>query len=160
MENKIVKNNTILIAIVLAVVVGVIGFFAGMEYQKSQARQSFAQGGLRGQFANGASGVRGGNGGNGAARPVYGDILSLNDNSITVKMQDGSTKIVLVTGSTTINKATEGSKSDLTEGERVGVFGTTNSDGSVTAQNIQLNPNVRGINPVTSGQPTPTSTAK
>lgn len=47
----------------------------------------------------------------------------------------------------TINKATTATKSDLKTGEKVAVFGTPNSDGSVTAQSIQLNPMFRGPNP-------------
>lgn len=73
-------------------------------------------------------------------RQVIGEIISQDDKSITVKLQDESTKIVLLSDKTSINKATEVSKSDLKTGEKVGVFGTENTDGSVTAQNIQLNP--------------------
>lgn len=63
-------------------------------------------------------------------------------------MQDGSSKIVLFSDKTEINKAAEATKEDLKVGEKVAVFGTENSDGSVTAQNIQLNPQLRGL-----GQP-------
>ena len=51
---------------------------------------------------------------------------------------------MLIGESTSINKSAEGSKNDLIVGENVAVFGTNNSDGSVTAQNIQLNPEFRG----------------
>ena len=51
-------------------------------------------------------------------------------------------KAIKQTGS--INKAAAATKADLTVGQRVAVFGTTNTDGSVTAANVQLNPMMRG----------------
>lgn len=132
------KNANIL-AIVLLLVGLAAGFFGGMQYQKSQRSATFGQAGNQtGQFTRRA------NGQNGANRPVAGDIISADEKSITVKLQDGSSKIVLVPDSAQINKAATATKSDLKTGERVAVFGTQNSDGSVTAQNIQLNPQLRG----------------
>jgi hypothetical protein len=55
-------------------------------------------------------------------------------------LPDGSTKIVLLSDTTTVNKATTGTLSDLTKGQQVAVFGQENSDGSVTAQTVQINP--------------------
>jgi hypothetical protein len=132
------KKNLI-ITIVLVIVVGAGAFYGGMKYQQGRRAGAFQQ------FANGQGGVRRGTGsGNvqGAAnfRPVSGQIISMDDKSITVKMQDGSTKIVIFSDSTTYNKSDQGSKNDLKVGENVAVFGQQNSDGSVTAQNIQLNP--------------------
>lgn len=132
-------------AIALIVVVGVAGFFAGTKYQSGRQpsfnRQAF--GGVQG-----APGMRNaGNGGRtGMNRPVSGDVISSDEKSMTVKMMDGSSKIVLITSTTQINKASEATKADITTGTKVAVFGITNSDGSVTAQNIQLNPvlNMRG----------------
>jgi hypothetical protein len=137
----LVKNNIAFIAILALLIGGTAGFFAGSQYQKSQ-RPSF------GQFAGAGNGARGGSGaaglrgrnGNGAA----GTVLSVDTNSITVKLADGSSKIVLLTGSTSINKATQGSVSDLTAGTAVAAFGTTNTDGSITATNVQINPEMRG----------------
>jgi hypothetical protein len=63
---------------------------------------------------------------------------------MTVKLNDGSSKIVLLTGTTSINKAATAATSDLTVGETVSAFGTTNSDGSITATNVQINPLMRG----------------
>lgn len=123
----------IIITVVLVLVAGGLGFFGGMQYQKIQ-RGRFGQFATNGQFQRRF-------GANGGA--VMGEIISQDDKSITVKMPDGSSKIVLLSGTTSINKQAAGSASDLKTGEKVAVFGTTNSDGSVTAQNIQLNPVMR-----------------
>lgn len=141
------KNNYI-VTVVLVIIVGAAAFYGGMQYQKMQ-RPSFGQfGGGRGQ--NGQN-IRFRNGANGGGM-VTGEVTGRDANSITVKMPDGSSKIVILSGSTTINKQAIGTKDDLKSGEKVAVFGTTNSDGSVTAQSIQLNPQVRMFR----GGPTPT----
>lgn len=145
------KNNSINITIVVALVVGAAAFFGGMKYQQSQ-RLTFSQfaGGNGGNFMmrNGGQG----NGNRSGMRPVSGEIISSDNNSITVKMADGSSKIVLVNDKTSINKAEKATTSDLTTGQTVAVFGNTNSDGSVTAQNIQLNPQTRGFGGPGAGQ--------
>lgn len=108
-------------------------FFGGIQYQKSQRT-------LRtGQFAQGQFGNRTGQNG----RPVSGSIISNEDSSITVKLADGSSKIIIFSANTAVNKQTTGSKADLKTGERVLVIGKENSDGSVTADSISLNPMFR-----------------
>ena len=134
------KNNTISMIVVVVVIAGA-SFFLGMKYQQSRPRTLGNFQGGRNGGGNFGAGIGGRNGTN---RPVNGEILKSDDTSITVKMNDGSSKIVLVTSSTAINKATEATKNDLKTGEKVNVFGMTNADGSVTAQNIQLNPMFRG----------------
>jgi hypothetical protein len=140
-------KNSILITVILVIVVGGTAFYGGMLYGQQNRRSQFA-----GQFG-GAVGARQGTGANGARggtgfRPVNGDIIASDANSITVKMSDGSSRIVLVSSTTSINKAAQATKADLTTGQKVAVFGQTNSDGSVTAQSIQLNPIMRtGGNP-------------
>lgn len=137
------KNNIALVGIIALLVGGGAGFFGGMQYQKTQ-RPSF------GQFAGAGFGARGGSGANGArgrnGNGAVGTILSVDSNSITVKLSDGSSKIVLLTSSTSINKAALGTVSDLSVGTLVAAFGTTNSDGSVTASNVQIDPIMRGPN--------------
>jgi hypothetical protein len=66
-----------------------------------------------------------------------GSIVSSDANSMTIKLASGSTKIVLYSGSTTISVSKTGSSADFTAGQNVRVSGTTNSDGSITATNIQ-----------------------
>ncbi len=139
-----IKNNFVLIIILSLLVGGGIGFFGGMQYQKGQRSAAF------GQFTNGQFGARAGTGalglrgrnGNGAV----GTILSADANSITVKLAEGGSKIVLLTASTSFNKATAATAGDLAVGGTVAAFGTENSDGSITASNVQLNPQMRGPN--------------
>jgi len=134
------KNNLIL-TIVLVIIVGAAGFFGGMKYQQSK-QPSFQR-----QFANqGRSRLAQGQpqANRPGFRPVNGEIIASDDKSITVKLQDGSSKLILIADKTTINKAGEAGREDLKVGEKVAVFGTENSDGSLTAQSIQLNPIFRG----------------
>ena len=142
------KSQTIIIPILLLVVVAGGAFFAGMKYDQSR-RSTFAR-----QAGNSTLGQRGGMmGGNRAGlRPVTGTIVSSDQNTLTVKLFEGSSRIVLLTDKTTINKAAEGTKEDLKAGETVAVNGTDNADGTVTAQNIQLNPVVRALPTVTPKQ--------
>lgn len=114
-------------------------FFGGIKYQQSKSPQSLRQ------FGQGLNGFNArltpGQGRTAGAsfRPVNGEILSADDKSITVKLTDGSSKIVIFSDKTVINKATAVQKSDLKTGDKVTVLGSANSDGSVTAQSIQLN---------------------
>ncbi len=131
------KKNYVITIILVLVFTGA-GFYGGMKYQQSQ-RTSF-----NGQLGNGQTarqGLRSGTTNNrGGFRPVAGEIISSDDKSITVKLQDDSSKIVLINDKTQINKAETVNKSELKVGEKVSVFGSENTDGSVTAQNVQLNP--------------------
>lgn len=128
--------------VIIAIIVAAAAFYGGMQYEKSKTASFASNAGMmngNGSRFGGQGGFGGrGFGGNGANRPVSGQIVSTDNNSITVKMPDGSSKIVNYSGQTKINKATEGSASDLKSGTNIAVFGTTNSDGSVTAQMISI----------------------
>jgi len=133
-------NKSILIAVAAFIVAAAGGFFGGLKYQQSKP-PAFLR-----QFNDGQrSGVAGQRfGGNGAGfRPVNGEIIGVDADSITVKLADDSSKIVLLTDQTAINKAEAVTSQDLTVGDKVAVFGQENSDGSLTAQNIQLKPVLR-----------------
>jgi hypothetical protein len=140
------KNNNWGITIIVAVVVAAVAFFGGMKYQQTQVA-STSNGGQFAQGGQGGQGARTGQAGQGTARfggrgggATVGQVVSQDANSITVKLQDGSSKIVNISGTTTYSKTSTASASDVTVGSTIAAIGTTNSDGSVTAQNIQLNP--------------------
>ena len=132
-------NTIIIISVILVIVAAGGGFFGGMMYQKNQAPVLGAAG--RGNFA-----ARSGQGGQNAAafRPVRGQVLSLSDTTLTVKMPDGSTKIVVLSSSTAFMQSTKAALTDVKTGNTVNVVGTANSDGSVTAQDVQINPPAQG----------------
>lgn len=128
---------------VLVLLVGAGAFFGGMKYQQTQAAGNNSRSGqatqdVENQNGQGHPGGPEGFNGNGRGGATRGEIISQDDNSITVKLEDGSSKIVILSNNTTINKTSSGTQSDLKTGERVSVFGTNNSDGSVTAQNISI----------------------
>jgi len=141
------KNKNMIITALVIIIIAAAAFYGGVQYQKSQ-RTPLAGNGQFARFGQGGNGGGqrfGGRFGANGGGAVVGEIIAADDKSITVKLPDGSSKIVLVTSSSTINTAAKGSISDLKTGVRVAAFGMTNSDGSVTAQNIQINPMMRGV---------------
>ena len=129
------KNSSILMTIIVVVVVAGGAFFGGMQYEKSKSSQSMTASAT----GQGQNGTRRGAGAR-AGGATVGQVESMDSNSLTVQLQDGSSKIINLTSTTTYAKTASASSSDVKKGDRVGVFGTSNSDGSVTAQNVQLNP--------------------
>lgn len=151
------KNNLV-VTILIVVLVGAGAFFAGMKYQEGKVGGMNNTRQLQG-MGNGSRGAgQNGQGRLGAGRPVNGEILEADDKSITVKLADGSSKIILLGDKTVVNKTSEASKTDLKTGIKVAAFGTENSDGSITANNIQINPvfnRTLGIQSPNQGQKSP-----
>ncbi len=131
-------NKPVLSVIVVVAVLGA-GFFGGIKYDQSHAASSAPMNTRDGGFQGGTRGGRGGVGGPGAGF-INGEILSKDATSITVKLRDGRSKIVFVSGSTQVMKAAQGSIKDLTAGQQVTATGSANADGSVSAQTVQLRP--------------------
>jgi ribosomal protein S17 len=136
------KINKYLILIIGIVLAGGLGFYGGTMYQKSVTPQNNFGGANNGVGRNRAIGVGGNQGRFGAQgfRPITGQVISQDSKSITVKLNDGTSRIVLLSTTTAYNKAVQASVSDVKVGDTVRVMGTANSDGSITAQDIQLNP--------------------
>ena len=129
------KNILIIIAIiVLGIVIGG-SFYCGMTYEKNQknSARNFQQG--IGNIQGLGSRQQGG-----AGSLITGDIISKDDKSITVKLRDGGSKIIFYSDATQISKMAIGAVSDFAIGASISVSGTTNSDGSVTAQSVQIRP--------------------
>ncbi|MFH1171281.1 MAG: hypothetical protein V1778_01955 [bacterium] len=153
------KTSGIVLSVILVLLAAGGGFYGGMRYQKSKSPTlpSFA-GRFNGQPGTGNGSTNGsrrfgeGNGGS----VVRGTLSQVSGNTATVKLSDGSSKIVIIGSNATITKSDTATASDLTDGQTVMIIGTTNSDGSVTATDVQLNPQSRQGFP---GEPAPSGTA-
>lgn len=144
------KKNLPLIIVAFVIVAGA-SFYGGMKYNAGKSTNVSGQG----NFANlanllpqerqqrfaqmgnnaGRTGTRASGGGF-----VNGEIISKDNQSITIKSSDGGSKIILFSNATQIIKTISGTTQDLQVGENITTNGTSNSDGSISAQSIQLRP--------------------
>jgi len=151
MKNK--QTHVISMAI-LIVAVAIGSFFGGTNYQQRKSVSNFRQqmiGGNnfpQGQGRNAQNTDLARNRGQVPGfRQTVGEIISVDDKSITIKMTDGSSRIVLISDSTTINQSTTAAKTDLKVGINVAVNGDQNTDGSVSGRNIEINPRITTLTP-------------
>jgi len=130
----------LLIIIIALAVIGGGAFYGGMKYGESKSplskfssqnfqnlspeqRQQLSQGRTGGGF-------------------LTGEVIAKDEQSLTLKTQDGGSKIIFFSDSTQISKTTEGTIGDIEVGKQIMVSGNQNSDGSYTAKTIQLSPHV------------------
>ena len=126
-----------------------VGFGGGVWYQKTQVASNMRGGRFTqmtgvnnrpGAPVGGAqSGIPNGNAmmGRGA---VTGEITAKDDKSITVKMADGSSKIVILSSDTKYTETSDATLDKVAVGTKIAVFGSTGSDGTTTAATIEINP--------------------
>ncbi|MDE2173215.1 MAG: hypothetical protein KGJ31_01265 [Patescibacteria group bacterium] len=87
------------------------------------------------------TGIRGGGGARGGAGGfLSGTVAARDSGSITLNTRDGNSHVVLINPATSVLKSVNGSESDILVGSTIIVSGTTNSDGSLSANLIQLRP--------------------
>lgn len=136
------KRQHVLIALAIIFCVGVGAFYGGMQYDKkitadarTIARTQFGAG-AKGQGGRGMMGGRGQNGGG----FVAGEVLSKDDKSLTIKTPDGGSTIVYFSAELSVRKSESGNLSDVAAGEKIVINGKANSDGSFTADTIQISP--------------------
>ena len=67
-----------------------------------------------------------------------GEILSIDDKSITIKTRDGGSRIILFASTTPIYKSVTGTGADLKVNTQISTFGKSGSDGSIVAESIQI----------------------
>lgn len=144
------KKNIIIGAVVVALI-GAGCFYGGLTYGKGgkTGMDNFG----KGDFTNLSESERAerfaqmGNGINPAGQKINrtagadmigGEIISIDETSMTVKLPDNGSKIIFISDSTKVNKMTEGNFDDLTSGTSVMVNGKADSDGNITAEMIQI----------------------
>jgi hypothetical protein len=88
-----------------------------------------------------------------------GKITEVSGSSITLQLPNGSSKVVFFSNSTAVSEPTVVSSSVLVAGTTIIVGGTQNSDGSLTAQTIQIGTagTTKGMN---EGSAAPTSVGR
>lgn len=133
------KKNYIVIGLILVVILAV-SFMSGIKFQQSKNTTSFQDGGTSNRLFQGGQRQGGQVTQRQGFRSNVGEILSIDEETITIKMNDGSTKLILTPKNVTISKYENVDKTELKVGERIAVMGSENSDGSVTASNVQINP--------------------
>jgi hypothetical protein len=133
--------NVKMIAIISVIVLAVGGgsFYGGMKYEQSQSPAAKFANRANGGFQQGnTSSTRSGSSRVNGGGMAIGEIISKDATGITIKLRTGGSKIILMSGSTEMTKQTEGTADDLATGKQVSVTGTANSDGSISAQSIQI----------------------
>ena len=132
MSIKQISPKLILIAVVIVAASFYIGLKVGGGSTTTMATPS-----VTGQSRSMNRGFQGG--------ATNGVVVTKDATSATIQLKDGSSKIVLFSDGTSIVKSTLASSSDLIAGEQVMVMGSTNQDGSISAQSIQIRPTDQNI---------------
>ena len=143
------KKQTIIIVVLIIIAIG--AFLGGWQYGKSGSKNKFS---VNGQFPNGMASRNGTANGRvvgSSNNSILGEIISQDDKSVTLKINNGSSKIIFFSASTTVMKLATSTLADLKTGATLMVAGVANSDGSVTAKTIQIRPEISnqpGFEPV------------
>lgn len=147
------SKKIIVLSIVTVMLVGAGSFYGGMKYAEGKNAEVSAFGGSnsspaerqqRSQFGAAIGGFRGGTGGMGARGGIVaGEIISKDDKSVTVKLNNGGSKLIFVSDATNVSKSAEGALSDLQIGTQILANGAPNQDGSINAKIIQLSPQLQ-----------------
>ncbi len=141
--------------IIVLVVIGGGAFYGGMKYAQTKTSQGFARGDLEelrnlspeerqqrfqemGVAGMGFIGERIGDRTDSGF--ATGEVISKDDQSITIELRDGGSKIIFYSNNTEVGKFVNGTPDDLEVGNSVTISGKANEDGSITAQSIQLRP--------------------
>lgn len=125
------KYKVHIIWAVIVVVALVGGFFYGKSGAAGTATKSATStSSTRGSYAGRAAG----------GGFVSGQVISSDSTSVTISLTGGNSQVVFYASSTpiTVIKPTPVPASSLVAGTRVMITGTSNSDGSLTAQSIQI----------------------
>lgn len=131
------NKKYIVLSIVSALIIMGGSFYGGTLYEKSKT--PFTRGNFEARMPQGGRpmGQFGGNRNIGEGFTA-GEIINKDATSITVKLPNGGSKIIFLGDTIQVSKSTNGTINDLAIGTQITVTGKANSDGSVTAQSVQI----------------------
>ena len=137
--NKRVTPVTIALA---AIVMLVVGFVAGAQYQKHTGGSDtgtqgsgLAAGGPGGRTAPGGQGAQGGT--DAAGQPTFGEVAGKDGNVLTVTDASGNSVKVKLTTDSKVTRTANARASDVHPGDSVVVQGTKGSNGTITASTVR-----------------------
>jgi hypothetical protein len=140
------NQKIILACTITAVVAGTLGYVGGVKMSGMRRTVQFG-GGERNVMM-----TRGGEGNSTAQKPsgnvgrimgprsTIGEVIAKDANSMTVKMNDGSSRIIILSDKTTYRISSDANLDKIEVGTKIAAFGETGSDGSITATSIEINP--------------------
>ncbi len=146
------KLLPIFLAVTVVFTVGALCFYGGIKYDQSKSPSEMEKNGNfdASGFQTGASfGMDGTSQNN--LEIANGEITAIDNNSITIKTQNGGTKIISYSELTEITKTETASTDDFKIGETISVSGASSEDGSINAETIQIN--TLSTNSFNGGQP-------
>jgi len=133
------KKLSIVIAIIVLIAVAggsyYLGTLSGTDKKMEFPRQNGAPTNMNGTNKLGQNNAN------------SGEIISRDEQSITIKLTNGGSKIIFLSDSTKVSQIADRTIDDLQIGDNVIIQGTTNSDGTVTASTIQEKPFDQGQMP-------------
>ncbi len=125
------KNKTHIIWAAVAIVALVAGIFWGRTMAGAASGNS--------RFGASSSSSRTFAGRNNSSANVFaGQVSAIDGSSITLQLPNGNSEVVLYASSTPVTEPTNVSIAKIVAGADIMVMGTQNSDGSVTAQSIEI----------------------
>jgi Domain of unknown function (DUF5666) len=134
------KYKVHIVWVIVAIVALVAGIFWGKAMTSARGTGTFA-----GRTGTGAAGAFAGRGGAANGGLAMGSVTAIDSQSITLQLANGNSENVFYSSSTPVIVPQAASISSITPGTNVIITGTQNSDGSLTAQSIQVRNESMGV---------------
>ena len=131
-------NLTTLVLLVVLFLAG--SFYLGMSYQKTKIpTPGTNREAMRGMM-NGGDFINSENLANRGMRAgqIIGEVIKINEDSFTIKLNDGGSNTIYITEETTFTQTQKIEKNKLEEGREVVVFGNNQENQSVIAESVQI----------------------
>jgi len=147
------SKKNLIISIIIIIILLILSFLGGIKYQqKSQkiaqlmpnGQPSFGSQQFNGQYGFNSPTRKGNMNGNrinnnigNNERSISGEIIDKSNDTITVKLPNGSTQIIIYSSNTKVEKISEGKLDDLKVGNNITISGKTGNN-ILSADSIQI----------------------